>query len=308
MPARPLASGAARDAARAQTRRWAWATSSATARSWRTRRLAIPTWPASTTTSTAPSARESSGSWSRCPLPPVRAACALWSSLMPCVSARQQPGPVNWATNNPSPAPGMVRLWTWEAAAHGADVRRRALRRSVCMHAHSHTPRAQVVSYFRWREAPFAQEQMHAGLNLRDGTADVASAEVQQVRAQPPHRAALSGLDRAGTHRCCRSCSTCGTRAAPPSTRRFAPRSSSTLKHFGSSRSSRRYGCPLRRPARSRDHVAPGCRLVHNGRGVPLLLGAARARLRGGHPARRHRCQPASSGRLRRGRCAEPCE
>ena len=56
----------------------------------------------------------------------------------------QQPGPVNWARWNPAPARGMVRLWTLEAHAHGAEV----------------------VSYFRWRQAPFAQEQMHAGLNL----------------------------------------------------------------------------------------------------------------------------------------------
>ena len=56
----------------------------------------------------------------------------------------QQPGPVNWAPWNPAPAPGMVALWTIEAHAHGAEA----------------------VSYFRWRQAPFAQEQMHAGLNL----------------------------------------------------------------------------------------------------------------------------------------------
>lgn len=56
----------------------------------------------------------------------------------------QQPGPVNWAPWNPVPKSGMVRLWTWEGLAHGAEV----------------------VSYFRWRQAPFAQEQMHAGLNL----------------------------------------------------------------------------------------------------------------------------------------------
>ena len=56
----------------------------------------------------------------------------------------QQPGPVNWAPWNPAPAAGMVRLWTIEAHAHGAEV----------------------VSYFRWRQVPFAQEQMHAGLNL----------------------------------------------------------------------------------------------------------------------------------------------
>ena len=56
----------------------------------------------------------------------------------------QQPGPVNWAAWNPIPKPGMVRLWTWEALAHGAEV----------------------VSYFRWRQAQSAQEQYHAGLNL----------------------------------------------------------------------------------------------------------------------------------------------
>ncbi|MBC6407298.1 MAG: beta-galactosidase [Rhodobacteraceae bacterium] len=61
----------------------------------------------------------------------------------------QQPGPVNWAPWNPAPLPGMVRLWSWEAFAHGAEV----------------------VSYFRWRQAPFAQEQMHAGL-LRPDDAD----------------------------------------------------------------------------------------------------------------------------------------
>ena len=54
----------------------------------------------------------------------------------------QQPGPVNWAPHNPVPRDGMVRLWTFEAFAHGAEV----------------------VSYFRWRQAPFAQEQMHSGL------------------------------------------------------------------------------------------------------------------------------------------------
>ena len=71
----------------------------------------------------------------------------------------QQPGPVNWAAWNPSPAPGMVRLWAWEALAHGADV----------------------VSFFRWRQAPFAQEQMHAGLNRPDNVLDVGGQEAAIV-------------------------------------------------------------------------------------------------------------------------------
>lgn len=65
-----------------------------------------------------------------------------WSVL------EQQPGPVNWARHNPAPLPGMVRLWTLEAMAHGAEL----------------------VSYFRWRQFPQAQEQMHAGLLCPDAS------------------------------------------------------------------------------------------------------------------------------------------
>jgi beta-galactosidase len=71
----------------------------------------------------------------------------------------QQPGPVNWAAYNPAPYSGMVRLWTHEAFAHGAEV----------------------VSYFRWRQAPFAQEQMHHGINRPDGTPDVAADEIRET-------------------------------------------------------------------------------------------------------------------------------
>lgn len=71
----------------------------------------------------------------------------------------QQPGPVNWAQWNPAPLDGMVRLWTWQAFAHGAEV----------------------VSYFRWRQAPFAQEQMHAGLHRPDRSLDQGGVEATQV-------------------------------------------------------------------------------------------------------------------------------
>ena len=83
----------------------------------------------------------------------------------------QQPGPVNWATHNPAPAPGMVRLWTLEAFAHGAAV----------------------VSYFRWRQARFAQEQMHAGLRRPDDTPAEAWSEVEAVAEE------LSRLDLAAS-------------------------------------------------------------------------------------------------------------
>lgn len=74
----------------------------------------------------------------------------------------QQPGPVNWAASNPAPADGMVRLWTWLAWAHGCEM----------------------VSYFRWRQAPFAQEQFHAGLLLSDSTPDQGFREIEQVVAE----------------------------------------------------------------------------------------------------------------------------
>ncbi|QJB68734.1 beta-galactosidase [Parasphingorhabdus halotolerans] len=71
----------------------------------------------------------------------------------------QQPGPVNWARYNPAPLDGIVRLWTLEAMAHGAEL----------------------VSYFRWRQAPFAQEQMHAGLLRPDNEEAQGAVEARQV-------------------------------------------------------------------------------------------------------------------------------
>jgi len=73
----------------------------------------------------------------------------------------QQPGPVNWARFNPAPLPGMVALWTLEAAAHGAEF----------------------TSYFRWRQFPQAQEQMHAGLLRPDSSEAEAAPEVRQAAA-----------------------------------------------------------------------------------------------------------------------------
>ncbi|MEM6666667.1 MAG: beta-galactosidase [Pseudomonadota bacterium] len=88
----------------------------------------------------------------------------------------QQPGPVNWAPANPVPQPGMVRLWTWEAFAHGAEL----------------------VSYFRWRQAPFGLEQMHAGLLRPDG---VEAPGFHEAKAVADEIAALdlAGADLAAT-------------------------------------------------------------------------------------------------------------
>jgi beta-galactosidase len=71
----------------------------------------------------------------------------------------QQTGSVNWGAWNPLPAPGAVRLWTFEALAAGAEV----------------------VSYFPWRQVPFAQEQMHEALLLPNGAPNEAYHVVGQV-------------------------------------------------------------------------------------------------------------------------------
>ncbi|WP_457938360.1 beta-galactosidase [Mesorhizobium sp. 10J20-29] len=71
----------------------------------------------------------------------------------------QQPGPVNWAPWNPAPFPGAVRLWAWEAFAAGAEV----------------------VSYFRWRQPSFAQEQMHEALLLPNAEPNEAYLVCRQI-------------------------------------------------------------------------------------------------------------------------------
>jgi beta-galactosidase len=87
----------------------------------------------------------------------------------------QQPGAVNWGKWNPVPAPGAVRLWTHEAFAAGAEV----------------------VSYFRWRQAPFAQEQMHEGLLLPNSQPNAACDEVARVASEIASLGPCPGTRRA---------------------------------------------------------------------------------------------------------------
>lgn len=74
----------------------------------------------------------------------------------------QQPGHVNWGEYNPGVPPETVRLWTWQAAAAGADA----------------------VVYFRWRAALYAQEQYHAGLLKHDASPDVGFRALQLLAGE----------------------------------------------------------------------------------------------------------------------------
>lgn len=83
----------------------------------------------------------------------------------------QQCGHINWASYNPAPRPGGVRLWTWEDVAHGADG----------------------VVYFRWRAVLYAQEQFHSGLLRHDGEPAIGLNDVRQMREEQAVMAALQG-------------------------------------------------------------------------------------------------------------------
>ncbi len=74
----------------------------------------------------------------------------------------QQCGHINWGDINPGIRPGTPRLWTWQAAAAGADG----------------------VVYFRWRATVLAQEQYHSGLRQHDGSPGVAWGDLLRLQAE----------------------------------------------------------------------------------------------------------------------------
>lgn len=80
----------------------------------------------------------------------------------------QQAGRINWTAYNPPVPAGQVRLWTYQALAHGAED----------------------VLYFRWRASRYGQEQYHSGLLNHDASLAQGYYEVQQVARelaeQPP--------------------------------------------------------------------------------------------------------------------------
>lgn len=71
----------------------------------------------------------------------------------------QQSGPCGWSKMGPSPDPGKLRLWTYEAVANGADT----------------------VVYFRWRACTFGAEQNWHGILGHDGKVNRRYAEVKQT-------------------------------------------------------------------------------------------------------------------------------
>ncbi|WP_276257093.1 beta-galactosidase [Halomontanus rarus] len=73
-----------------------------------------------------------------------------------------QAGDIRAFPYSAEPDDGMIRLWTHQAAAHGADV----------------------VSYFRWRRCQFGQEQYWGALNNYDGSPDRGLEEAADAAAE----------------------------------------------------------------------------------------------------------------------------
>lgn len=71
----------------------------------------------------------------------------------------QQSGPCGWSKMGPSPTPGKLRLWTYQAVAQGADT----------------------VVYFRWRACPFGTEENWHGILNHDGKPNRRYEEITQV-------------------------------------------------------------------------------------------------------------------------------
>jgi len=60
----------------------------------------------------------------------------------------EQSGATGWQINSPTPRPGQIRLWTYQAIGHGADA----------------------VVYFRWRTCRFGTEEYWHGVLNHDGS------------------------------------------------------------------------------------------------------------------------------------------
>ncbi len=74
----------------------------------------------------------------------------------------QQAGACGWSKMGPTPTPGKLRLWTYDAVANGADT----------------------VVYFRWRTALFGLEQYWHGILDHDGKPGRRYQEIAQIGAE----------------------------------------------------------------------------------------------------------------------------
>ncbi|MEU7458273.1 beta-galactosidase [Streptosporangium roseum] len=80
----------------------------------------------------------------------------------PWYLVEQAPSAVNWRQRNGVKAPGRMRLWSWQAIAHGADA----------------------VMYFQWRQSRGGAEKFHSGMVPHGGTDTRVFQEVAALGAE----------------------------------------------------------------------------------------------------------------------------
>ncbi|CAM4146163.1 beta-galactosidase [Kibdelosporangium persicum] len=80
----------------------------------------------------------------------------------PWMLMEQAPSAVNWRERNAIKAPGQMRLWSWQAIAHGADA----------------------VLYFQWRQSQGGAEKFHSGMVPHAGPDSRTFREVSALGAE----------------------------------------------------------------------------------------------------------------------------
>ncbi|MGH3379605.1 MAG: beta-galactosidase [Actinoallomurus sp.] len=77
----------------------------------------------------------------------------------PWLLMEQAPGAVNWRPINAAKPPGAMRLWSWQAVAHGADA----------------------VMFFQWRQARGGAEKFHSAMVPHGGPSSRIFGEVREL-------------------------------------------------------------------------------------------------------------------------------
>jgi beta-galactosidase len=89
----------------------------------------------------------------------------------PWLLMEQAPGAVNWRPRNAAKPPGTMRLWSWQAVAHGADA----------------------VMFFQWRQSRGGSEKFHSAMVPHGGPSSRIFGEVRELGRELAAGRALAG-------------------------------------------------------------------------------------------------------------------
>jgi beta-galactosidase len=89
----------------------------------------------------------------------------------PWMLMEQAPSAVNWRARNAVKSPGLMRLWSWQAVAHGADA----------------------VLYFQWRQSQGGAEKFHSGMVPHAGPDSRTYREVADLGAELKQHSEIVG-------------------------------------------------------------------------------------------------------------------